>query len=244
MITVIVPYRNAERYISETINSILAQTYTKFELVCVDNGSTDTSAAIVNDLIHSANPSNIPAKNISFPAQGKCIALNYALCQSDREWVAICDADDIWDQRKLEAQTSLISESVDVIGTQMCYIGEDGEPMNNAPYLPCENNEILHSIIHKRENPICNSSVLYRRAVHTVWAGFYDPLCVVEDYDLWSRCAFAGLSFINHPDVLVNHRIHTNSNFNSSQKQALHKNLVDGRNDAWKQIEAICNKEV
>ena len=70
--------------------------------------------------------------------------------------------------------------------------------------------------------------------------GFYDPLCVVEDYDMWSRCAFAGLKFVNHPERLVYHRIHESSNFNSSQRQALHKNLIDGRNEAWKKIDVIC----
>ena len=140
----------------------------------------------------------------------------------------------------LEKQFFLIDKDVDVIGTQMDYIDEAGMPIGGAPLLPTSNNDIIHSVLYKKENPICNSSVIYRKAIHTDIVGFYDPLCVVEDYDMWSRCAFSGLRFANHPERLVHHRIHEASNFNSSQRQALHKNLIDGRNEAWQKIETIC----
>ena len=237
MITVIVPYKDASKYVKETLDSILSQTFRSFEMLCVDNGSSDNSRDIVGSVLEQ---SDIKFRNLSFPKPGKCFALNFAILNCQTEWIAICDADDIWDPRKLEKQYFLTDKNTDVIGTQMSYIDEAGMPMDGAPLLPVENNEIIHSVLHKRENPICNSSVVYRKTIHTHGVGFYDPLCTVEDYDMWSRCAFAGLKFVNHPDRLVHHRIHDDSNFNSSQRQALHKNLIDGRNEAWEKIETIC----
>lgn len=237
MITVIVPYKDASRYIRETLNSILSQTFRSFEVLCVDNGSTDDSKRIVDGVLEN---SDIRSRSLSFPKPGKCFALNFAIQNCETEWVGICDADDTWDQKKLEKQFFLMSEDVDVIGTQMEYIDAVGMPKAGAPLLPGSNEEIIHSVFHKQQNPICNSSVIYRKLIHTDVVGFYDPLCVVEDYDMWSRCAFAGLKFVNHPERLVYHRIHESSNFNSSQRQALHKNLIDGRNEAWKKIDVIC----
>ena len=237
MITVIVPYKDASKYIEQTLESILSQTFRSFEILCVDNGSTDDSKSIADAVLAKAD---VKFRNLSFTPPGKCLALNFAIQNCDTEWLAICDADDLWAPNKLMEQFKLASSGVSIIGTQMSYIDDNGILIPDAPTLPVKNNDIIHSVLHKRENAICNSSVMYRRSVHTHVVGFYDPLCVVEDYDMWSRCAFAGLRFVNHPDRLVQHRIHDGSNFNSSQRQALHKNLVDGRNEAWEKIETIC----
>ena len=237
MITVIVPYKDAAKYVEETLSSIISQTFRSFEILCIDNGSIDDSKRIVDDVLGG---SDIKFRNLSFATPGKCFALNFAIQNCRTDWLGICDADDTWDSKKLEKQFFLIDKDVDVIGTQMDYIDEAGMPIGGAPLLPTSNNDIIHSVLYKKENPICNSSVIYRKAIHTDIVGFYDPLCVVEDYDMWSRCAFSGLRFANHPERLVHHRIHEASNFNSSQRQALHKNLIDGRNEAWQKIETIC----
>jgi len=238
LISVIIPYRNAEKYIFETINSIYSQTYTDVELVFVDNGSSDSSRQIVDSHIcHRYNTT----QNLSFSTAGKSLALNYAIAKSSGEWIAICDADDLWAPKKLEKQALCMSPGVDIIGTQMRYINALGSLLSFAPPLPIKCSEIYDAILHKKENPICNSSVIYRKTIHTDVVGFYDPLCAVEDYDLWSRCVFAGLQFFNLNDALVEHRIHDGSHFNDSKKQALHKDLIDARNNALQQIRALTN---
>ena len=236
LVSVIVPYRNAEKYISETLESIVAQTYSDFELICVDNGSTDTSAKIVDSLSDGLGPS---IKKLSFPKAGKSLALNYAISHASGEWIAICDADDYWFHKKLEKQVDRISKDNDVIGTQMLYIDSDGKDIAGAPTLPTTNAEVYSSVLYKKENPICNSSVMYRKSIHTDRVGFYDPLCAVEDYDMWSRCIFAGVKFCNIDEPLVAHRLHSDSNFNSSDKQSLHKSMVDGKNNMMQQIKTI-----
>ena len=248
-ITVIIPYRNAEKYISRTLETVLTQTYNNFELLCVDNGSTDYGSLIVTNAIlrDGGDCFSGTIRNLTFPTQGKSLALNHAITQATGEWIAICDADDLWHEEKLEKQFKCLTETNDnrdIIGTQMWYIDEDENDTRNAPTLPVWNDDIRNAIFRKKDNPICNSSVLYRKSIHLNVVGFYDPLCTVEDYDLWSRCAFAGLNFHNLDEQLVAHRIHDASNFNSSRKQLYHKQLVDAKIDAYNSIEeALAEKK-
>ena len=241
LVSVIIPYRNAEKYILATINSLLSQTFKDVELVFVDNGSSDESHRIVDSMISQIDSNT---KHLFFPKAGKSLALNYAIQNATGEWLAICDADDLWDPTKLEKQALHIHNDVDVIGTQMRYINNEGTEILGAPKLPCKNSEIYHSILHKKENPVCNSSVLYRKSIHTDLVGFYDPLCAVEDYELWSRCVFVGCKFVNTKDTLTSHRIHAESNFNSSQKQAIHKKFVDVKNDMLNQIRQFTEQSI
>jgi len=238
-VSVIIPYRDAEKYILRTIESLFEQTYSAVELVFVDNGSSDSSHLMVDSMVAQLESG---VKNMFFPTKGKSLALNYAIANTTGEWIAICDADDLWHSTKLEKQVARITEDVDIIGTQMRYIDESENLKTGAPVLPSTNSEIYHSILHRKENPICNSSVIYRKSIHTDVVGFYDPLNAVEDYDLWSRCVFAGLKFANLDEALVDHRIHEASNFNSSKKQALHKDLVDVKNNARMQIRALLER--
>lgn len=235
-VSVIVPYRDAEKYILQTINSLMTQTYKDVELVFVDNGSSDKSHLIVDSMITQFEGD---VKNMFFSIPGKSLALNHAIANASGGWIAICDADDLWHPTKLEKQMTKAAEGIDIIGTQMRYIDESENLKSNAPVLPTTSAEIYHSILYAQENPICNSSVVYKKSIHTDVVGFYDPLCAVEDYDLWSRCVFAGLKFANLEEPLVDHRIHDASNFNSSKKQALHKDLVDAKNNAQLQIRAL-----
>lgn len=232
-VSVIVPYRDAEKYILKTIESLLAQTYSQVEMVFVDNGSSDDSHLMVDSMVSQLESG---VKNLFFRPKGKSLALNYAIHHATGDWIAICDADDVWHATKLEKQMSKAAEGVDIIGTQMRYIDASENIKPGAPVLPITNSEIYHSILYRKENPVCNSSVVYKKAIHTDIVGFYDPLCAVEDYDLWSRCVFAGLKFANLDEALVDHRIHEASNFNSSKKQALHKDFVDAKNNALNQI--------
>ena len=234
MITVLVPYLNTEKYIEETLQSLLSQTHKDFEILCIDNCSTDKSREIVEDYAKS----NSSIRSIEFPHKGKSLALNHAIGLCDSEWLAICDADDTWLPTKLEKQVKYIAENdVDVIGTQMIYIDESSNSKETKVTLPTSHEEMVNDIVARKTNPICNSSVLYRKSIHTTLVGYYNPLIfAVEDYDIWSRCAIAGARFANIDERLVCHRLHEKSSFNASNKQDYHKVLVDGWSQTLLQI--------
>ena len=235
MISVLVPYLNTEKYIEETLKSLLSQTYLDFEILCIDNCSTDRSREIVEE--YASSHSMI--KSLEFPHKGKSLALNYAITYSQKKWLAICDADDTWLPTKLEKQVRLIDESseYDIIGTQMLYMDERSNIQPMGVDLPLHHQEMVDDLLLKRTNPMCNSSALYKRSLHSELIGFYNPLIfAVEDYDFWSRCALAGAKFINLKERLVCHRLHSQSSFNASNKQDYHKVMVDGRNDTLMKI--------
>ena len=237
MITVLVPYLNTEKYINETLQSLSKQTYKDFNVLCIDNCSKDKSRDIVESYV-----SNDPRfSSIEFPYKGKSLALNHAINQCDSEWLAICDADDTWLPTKLEKQVAYImssnSSDPDVIGTQMMYIDEESNLKDSKVTLPTTHTEMVNDIVFRKTNPICNSSVLYKKSIHTTLVGYYNPLIfAVEDYDIWSRCAIAGARFANIDERLVCHRLHEKSSFNASNKQDYHKVLVDGWSQTLLQI--------
>ena len=234
MITVLVPYLNAEKYVEETLDSLLAQTYKDFDILCIDNCSTDNSREMVDGYANAH--SNI--HSIEFSHKGKSLALNYAINKCDSEWLAICDADDTWLPTKLEKQVSyLSSNNVDIIGTQMFYIDEQSCVKDANVKLPISHQDMTDDVVLRKTNPICNSSALYKKSLHTDLVGFYNPLIfAVEDYDFWSRCAIAGATFMNIDEKLVCHRLHEKSSFNASSKQDYHKILVDGWSQTLLQI--------
>jgi len=135
-------------------------------------------------------------------------------CSPKSEWIAILDCDDVWAPDKLILQAITLSKAsaaapIDVIGTFCEYFGErGGGPTLPGGWIPFE--RIVQS------NPIINSSVLIRRELAT-----WEDRCGLEDYDLWLRLAKGGKRFFNIPHVLVRHRIHSDSAFNSGEKQRL-----------------------
>ena len=102
LVSIIIPVFNAENYIKNTIDSVLAQTYKKIEIVVVDDGSTDSTFSIVRSLYDSLT--NIRCfslkKNKGTPATPR----NFGVSKSKGEFIAFLDADDIWHPKKLELQ--------------------------------------------------------------------------------------------------------------------------------------------
>jgi len=107
-ISVIIPIYNAERYLSETIESVMAQTYSDWEIVAVDDGSTDKTPEILKD--HEKKLSKklcvITQKN-----SGVSIARNTAIAAARGEYIAFLDHDDLWLPEKLEKQVKLLDSN-------------------------------------------------------------------------------------------------------------------------------------
>lgn len=224
MFSVIIAAYNAEKFIRETLKSLVLQTYEDWECIVVVNGSTDKTINIVNDFTVGDNRFNV----LNLPFANKSAALNEGIINSNKSWISILDADDLWTSEKLMSQASFINlhKEFDVLGTQMQYIDAFGKLLENSPSLPCDHVDIIKSF-DACNNAIANSSVVYKNNLHLRF-GYYDvETFAVEDYDWWKRLARLGARFSNLKDTHVYHRIHKSSNFNSSNRQAVHKMLVD-----------------
>ncbi|MEM9365517.1 MAG: glycosyltransferase family 2 protein [Planctomycetota bacterium] len=109
-VSVVIPCYNGSPFLPATLDSVLAQTHSPMEVIVVDDGSTDDSAAI------AASYGN-PVRVIRQKNQGESVARNLGMDQARGDWVAFLDADDLWNPRKLQAQVDLVEPGVVCVHT-------------------------------------------------------------------------------------------------------------------------------
>lgn len=200
MISILLPIYNGIEFLPQSLNSIISQTYTQWELIIGINGYEKNS-----DVYTTAKKTEQLDKRIKvydlYTIKGKSEALNKMLFFSNYEWISLIDVDDIWLPTKLINQIQF-TENYDVIGTNCKYFGD----LNMSPSLPLEDLSHFNFLYY---NPIVNSSSLIKKDL-CFWQSD-----TIEDYELWLRLWKQGKKFYNVKTIEVLHRIHKNSAFNS-----------------------------
>lgn len=209
MISILLPTYNGEKFISQSIDSILNQTFGDFELLIGFNGTTDNS----KDIVSSYNDKRIRVFDYA-DEKGKSTTLNKLLLESKFDWIALQDDDDIWLETKLEKQIEFINE-FDVIGTFINYIDENNQIIGR-PILTSFPDDINH-ISLAGENQVANTSTIFKKSVAIDVGGWRQEFDGIEDFDFWLRLMRSGKKFKNIPEELVQHRLHKNSNFNTKK---------------------------
>ncbi|MHB1354748.1 MAG: glycosyltransferase family 2 protein [Anaerolineae bacterium] len=205
---------NGQEFIGEAIDSILAQTFTDWEMILVDDGSTDGTAAML------ASYSNPKLRVFHRPHQGISKSRNYAISQARGEFIAVLDADDVAHPNRLSCQVNYLRKHPLVVALGCAYEQIDlmrNRTLNIAP--PCTNDAIRKAMISG--NPICHSSVMIRRSVLNQAGIYNESLRYAEDYELWSRLAQVG-ELANLPVTLVARRFHDRSVSNDMSKELQH----------------------
>lgn len=184
-VTVMMPVHNAQAYLREALDSVLAQTYPHWELVAVDDGSRDDSPAILAE--YAAREPRLRVLRHA-EQRGIVAARNHALeaAHPASEFLAVLDADDVALPERLSAQLAFLEAHPDhaLVGGQTLIIDEHSQPLGIRRY-PLDYAAICRVIA--RYNPIAQSAVLLRRSCQRQ-VGSYDaayPRC--QDYDLWLR---------------------------------------------------------
>ena len=206
LVSVNIATYNRGKYITEAIDSVLSQSFKNWELIIVDDGSTDGTENIVSPYLNDPrikyfkNESN---RNISYTR-------NRALLESKGRFIAILDSDDKWpDPDKLTKQVYFLDKHPDygLIGTALIVINSQGEKLNEEK-KPSTDERIKQQILFK--NPITHSSVLYIREL-VISLGSYDlNLNGIEDYDLWLRLGQVS-KLSNLSDYSTAYRKHDNN---------------------------------
>lgn len=209
MISIILATYNGERYIKQSIDSILNQTFTEFELLIGFNGTTDKS----KDIVKKYSDPRIRVFDY-VDDKGKSKTLNKLLKECKYEWIAIQDDDDLWLDTKLEKQINYIKD-YDVIGTFINYINEYGD-ITGGPNLKTMDSDIKYLSINGI-NQVANTTAIFRKKDALELGGWSIELDGIEDYDFWLKLIRKDKKFINIPEQLVLHRLHSNSNFNTKQ---------------------------
>ncbi len=196
MISVIIPTYNRADFVLEAIESVLNQTYQNFELIVVDDGSTDET----EEKVQKSFPNKLSF--IKQPNQGVSSARNTGIQSSNGDWIAFLDSDDYWLPKKLDIQTMFLqkNQSALICQTEEIWIRKD--------------KRVNQKKIHKKHSglifeyclPLCivsSSSVIIKRELLDRVGGFDTNLPACEDYDLWLRIAKDHpIYFIDEPLII------------------------------------------
>ena len=183
-VSVIIPTYNRGWIIKEAIDSVLAQDYTEFELIVVDDGSTDHTSDVLDsygDVIKVFSQKN----------KGVSAARNRGIEEASGTFIAFLDSDDLWLSQKLSVQIEFFNQTPDALICQT----EEVWIRNGLRVNPKKRHQKPSGIIFKPSLELClvsPSAVMIRRSLFD-WVGEFDetlPAC--EDYDLWLRisCRF------------------------------------------------------
>jgi len=187
---------NEGKNIATAIDSILSQSYRHWDLIIVDDGSTDDTVKVIQSYTDQHNNVQLLSNRTNL---GLAHSLNKAIKNSDSEYIARMDADDIAFPNRLEAQISYLEShpEIDVLGTGAKVVS--GSSSANV-LKPEHHDEIVASI--EKINPFFHSSVTMRRGfIESV--GGYDAQCLrAQDYDLWLR-GVDNAKYHNLPEVLM-----------------------------------------
>lgn len=177
-ISVLMTIYNAEPYLKEAVDSILAQTFKDWELIAIENGSTDESLAVLAEYKDERVRVFSLPKNI-----GRTPGLRYALDQAQGGYIAILDADDISHPLRLARQAAFLDEHADValVGSWAQYI--DGHGNIFAEFTPPITQQELRDCLGWI-NPIVHSSVMYRHQLALEVGGYSEELVWAQDFGL------------------------------------------------------------
>ena len=206
-VSVIMPAYNVEPYVRGAIRSALAQTYTNFEVIVVDDGSRDGTA----DAVREASKEDSRVRLVQQPNRGLAGARNTALRAARGEYFALLDSDDLWEPQFLAEQMAVLEArpDVDIVTGNGWYLegprhGEVARPSPDPRPEPC-----LASIIGD-ERAVFIMSVV-RRRVYTSIGAFDEEMRSNEDYDFWLRAAVAGFTFARNDRPLGHYRVRADS---------------------------------
>lgn len=191
MISVVIPLYNKEQSIVSTLQSVLAQTYTDYELIVVDDGSTDNSLNVVHSFVNSFTHLSV-IKIVHKDNGGVCSARNRGIRESRGEYIAFLDADDIWDKDYLMEQRRMISDFPEAALWAINYAEiYNGMITHHIPTgLPNDFRGYVENYFTNRDRVsdlCCSSSVVLRRDVFDKVGYFDERIRYAEDTDMWWR---------------------------------------------------------
>ncbi|MGF1491620.1 MAG: glycosyltransferase [Microcoleaceae cyanobacterium] len=199
-VSVVIPVYNGEKTIAETIESVLAQSLQDFELIVINDGSTDKTLEVI------ASFHDPRLRVLSYPNAGLSASRNRGIQQASGEYISFIDADDLWTPDKLETQAEALATRpeaavayswTDLIDQSSQFLAPDSRAQWSGNVYP---HILLGSF------PASGSNVLVRRSAFQVVGGFDESLKSAEDWEMWIRLA-ARYPFVVVPKAQILYRI-------------------------------------
>ncbi|MBP9742285.1 MAG: glycosyltransferase family 2 protein [Burkholderiales bacterium] len=219
-VSVIMPVYNAANYLSSSIESVLNQSYNNFELLIVDDCSTDNSYSILEN--YAAQDHRIKLfKNAKNSKQA--YSRNFAIKQSSGKYLAFLDADDVCVKTRLEQQVQFLetNNNIGLCASRIDFITPIDDINPNNEYIPATHDEIK-SYISLFYNPLAQSTVMLKSSILKDNDIYYQESLggVTEDFTLWINLLDIGVQFAILDQVLVHYRIG-----DSNQTTALYRDI-------------------
>lgn len=188
MISVVIPLYNKENAITATLQSVLAQTYTEFEVIVVDDGSTDNSANVVRELVNGKLVKD-KIRLISKPNGGVSSARNRGIKEAKGNYIALLDGDDLWEPTFLEEMVRMIDDfpAAAIWGVSIAFI-KDGRLYKWNQGLGEGYRGYVKNYFGTTHNDLyCSSSVVIRKEAFEKVGYFDERISSSEDLDMWYR---------------------------------------------------------
>jgi len=212
-VSVIIPAYNGDRFIGEAIDSVLNQAYNDYEIIVVDDGSTDNTANVINqygDRVHYLRQSN----------QGVAASRNFGFQESVGEYIAFLDQDDVFLPHKLDSQVALLEQnsSLGMVNSGWEIVDQQGEFQSAVqPWQQIPDLNLANLIIWK---PVFLGAMLFRRSWLERSPGFNPALEQTPDVDLVLRLAAMGCTATWVEKTTVKYRQHEENASNNTFLQA------------------------
>lgn len=207
-VSVIIPAYNQAAYLGDTLQGVLAQTYRDYEVIIVDDGSTDKTQRIARDFV-KARPNN--STYIYQPNMGLAVARNTGIRAANADLVALLDSDDIWLPDYLETMMLLYRQNS---GVDVCYCGVQYMDTYGIDLPQISNQTLPPTQLYAallRANFLIPSTILLRKMA-VVGTGYFDgAFRRLQDWELWLRMLRLGYRFVGTDEILVRYRVHRES---------------------------------
>jgi len=194
-VSVIIPTFNRQEYIQRAIKSVLAQTYKDFEIIVVNDGSTDNTVEILKLYLPKIKLINIENSGVSF-------ARNLGVKNSNGDLIAFLDSDDEWLPQKLEKQMKFHENNLSI----PLIHGEELWVRNGKRVNPKNKHKKSGGFIIEKCLPMCvisPSATIINRDIYNEFCGFREDYPACEDYDLWLKvCSKYEIGFIEEPIII------------------------------------------
>ncbi len=219
-VSVVVGAYNAQRFLAQTLDSLLAQTFSDFELIVVDDGSTDRTFAILKE--YQARDARV--RPLQIPHGGIVDAANAGLAAARSDLIARADADDLYLPDRLQKQFDFLTAHPEVVavGSRMQVIEPFGSPLRITDHK-LTHEEIEAEFLRGSGWALPQPAAMLRKSAALKAGGYRHDYPYSEDFDLFLRLAEVG-RLANLPDVLVKYRLHaSSSNWKNSHTQMSNK---------------------
>ena len=206
-LSIIMTVYNSEKYVAESIESILDQIYDNFEFIIIDDSSTDSSYSICEKYAMQDNRIKLYRNHQNlWVVKSRNILLSKI--SSDSKYIAILDSDDFADIQRMEKQIKFLenNQEYSIVWSALRIVNEEGEFVGVRVY-PNTDDRISKSIFQK--SPVAQPAVMIRKSDLDKIGNYNEDFERCQDYELWCRAFDAGYKITNIPDMLTFYRVYT-----------------------------------